>query len=95
MFLPSHNNHPCILTLLIFRLVISALEKVEPTRQCHRLVGGVLIEKNAGDVLASLRENLKNVLISFHFTITPSFSLPYFPFLFLIITSNNCTKTII
>ena len=39
------------------KLVLEALKKVEPTRRCHRLIGGVLIERTAGDLLPALQES--------------------------------------
>jgi prefoldin subunit 2 len=39
------------------RVVIDAVKKVEPTRRCYRLVGGVLVERTAGEVLPALETN--------------------------------------
>jgi len=38
-------------------LVISAIEKLEPTRKCFRLVGGVLVERTVEEVLPAVRRN--------------------------------------
>eukprot|EP00898_Chlorokybus_atmophyticus_P000098 jgi/Chlat1/1089/Chrsp110S08641 len=38
-------------------LVISAIEKLPTERRCYRLVGGVLVERNVGEVLPAVRRN--------------------------------------
>jgi len=38
-------------------LVIGAIEKLEPSRKCFRLVGGVLVERTVGEVLPAVRRN--------------------------------------
>ena len=40
-------------------LVLDAFEKVEPTRRCFRLIGGVLVEQTVGEVKAPLSDNQK------------------------------------
>jgi prefoldin subunit 2 len=42
-------------------LVLEAFEKVEQTRRCFRLIGGVLVEQVVGEVKAPLNENLKRL----------------------------------
>jgi len=42
-------------------LVLEAFEKVEPTRRCFRLIGGVLVEQNVGDVKGPLTDNMKRL----------------------------------
>ena len=49
----------------MYRLVIETLSTLPPTRQCHRLINGVLIERTVEDVLPALKTNsegLKQVL---------------------------------
>ena len=41
-------------------LVIEALKPLEATRRCHRLVGGVLVERTVGEVLPAVTESLTN-----------------------------------
>eukprot|EP01114_Cavostelium_apophysatum_P009941 TRINITY_DN2326_c0_g1_i1.p1 TRINITY_DN2326_c0_g1~~TRINITY_DN2326_c0_g1_i1.p1 ORF type:complete len:149 (-),score=47.03 TRINITY_DN2326_c0_g1_i1:12-458(-) len=38
-------------------LVIAAIEKLEPSRKCWRLIGGVLVERNVGEVLPAVTKN--------------------------------------
>ena len=40
------------------RIVLAALKKVEPTRRCHRLIGGVLVERTAGEILPALQQSM-------------------------------------
>ena len=42
-------------------LVLDAFEKVEPTRRCFRLIGGVLVEQTVSDVKSPLTENQKRL----------------------------------
>lgn len=42
-------------------LVLDAFEKVEPTRRCFRLIGGVLVEQTVGEVKAPLSDNQKRL----------------------------------
>ena len=53
-----------ILTLNIlhsFRLVIETLEGVEKDRKCFRMVGGVLVERQVGEVQPALTSNRDKV----------------------------------
>lgn len=43
------------------RVVIDAMKKVEPSRKCFRLVGGVLVERTAGEVLPAIEETRANI----------------------------------
>lgn len=43
-------------------IVIDALEKVEQTRQCYRLIGGVLVERTVAEVLPALRNNKSQIV---------------------------------
>ncbi|KAH3742602.1 prefoldin subunit 2 [Pelomyxa schiedti] len=43
------------------RVVAAAMRKVEPTRTAYRLVGGVLIQRTAGEVLPAVEENAQNI----------------------------------
>ena len=45
----------------VHRLVLDAFKKVEPTRKCFRLIGGVLVERTVEEIKPSLDENLVNV----------------------------------
>lgn len=40
------------------RIVLTALQKVEPGRRCHRLIGGVLVERTAGEILPALQHSM-------------------------------------
>ncbi|EGG16685.1 prefoldin beta-like domain containing protein [Cavenderia fasciculata] len=40
-----------------YSLVISAIENLEPSRKCFRMVGGVLVERTVGEVLPSVKAN--------------------------------------
>ncbi|CAD2219271.1 hypothetical protein AGDE_05283 [Angomonas deanei] len=42
-------------------LVIAELEKLDGSRCCHRLVGGVLVERTVADVLPQLKENTASI----------------------------------
>jgi prefoldin subunit 2 len=42
-------------------LVLDAFAKVEPTRRCFRLIGGVLVEQTVGEVKDPLTENHKRL----------------------------------
>eukprot|EP01118_Nematostelium_gracile_P010206 TRINITY_DN3497_c0_g1_i1.p1 TRINITY_DN3497_c0_g1~~TRINITY_DN3497_c0_g1_i1.p1 ORF type:complete len:133 (+),score=37.06 TRINITY_DN3497_c0_g1_i1:104-502(+) len=42
-------------------LVITAIEKLEPTRKCYRLVGGVLVERTVGEVLPAVKKNVESL----------------------------------
>ena len=44
-----------------YRVVIDAMKKVEPGRKCFRLVGGVLVERTAGEVLPAIEETRANI----------------------------------
>lgn len=39
------------------RVVCDAMRKVEPARRCYRLVGGVLVERTAGEVLPAVEQS--------------------------------------
>ena len=43
------------------KIVIEALHKLDSNRKCHRLVGGILVERNVAQVLPSLQSNLEAV----------------------------------
>jgi prefoldin subunit 2 len=43
------------------RLVVDALSKLEPERKAFRLIGGVLVEKNVGEVLPIVTQNFDGV----------------------------------
>jgi len=43
-------------------LVINAIEKLEPTRKCFRLVGGVLVERTVEEVLPAVKRNRDGLL---------------------------------
>ena len=40
-------------------LVLDTIKNLETERRCWRLVGGVLIERNLGEVVNSLKENVE------------------------------------
>jgi prefoldin subunit 2 len=42
-------------------LVISTIEKLEPTRKCFRLIGGVLIERTVSEVLPAVKKNKEGI----------------------------------
>mmetsp|Transcript_6296 Transcript_6296/g.17677 ORF Transcript_6296/g.17677 Transcript_6296/m.17677 type:complete len:136 (+) Transcript_6296:82-489(+) len=42
-------------------LVLKAFEKVEPTRRCFRMVGGVLVERTVVDVSPAVKDNQEKV----------------------------------
>merc|ERR1711924_248896 len=42
-------------------LVLKAFEKVEPTRRCFRMVGGVLVERTVGEVTPAVTENMTKI----------------------------------
>ena len=58
-------NNEYVSKTLIFnifsRLVIETLEKVEKDRRCFRLVGGVLVERQVGEVEPALVGNKEKV----------------------------------
>ncbi len=41
-------------------LVLEAIKPLEATRRCHRLVGGVLVERTVGEVLPMIEQSLAN-----------------------------------
>ena len=43
-----------------YALVRDTLKPLEPERRCHRLVGGVLVERPVAEVLPTIEESLKN-----------------------------------
>ncbi len=43
------------------RVVIEALNPLDPQRQCHRLINGVLVERTVGQVLPALSVNYEKV----------------------------------
>jgi prefoldin subunit 2 len=53
------------------RLVLDAFKKVEPTRKCFRLIGGVLVERTVQEIQPSLEENLANVRFCLHILLQP------------------------
>lgn len=42
-------------------LVVETLEPLEPTRKCHNLVGGVLVERTVAEVLPMIKQSLGNL----------------------------------
>jgi len=42
-------------------LVIVAIEKLEPTRKCFRLIGGVLVERTVEEVLPAVKKNVNGL----------------------------------
>lgn len=42
-------------------VVLAALEPLDPARRCHRLIGGVLVERTVAEVLPALRRNQSSV----------------------------------
>ncbi|RWS04612.1 prefoldin subunit 2-like protein [Dinothrombium tinctorium] len=42
-------------------LVIEALKEVDQSRKCFRMIGGILVERNVGQVLPSLIENKESI----------------------------------
>eukprot|EP00027_Filamoeba_sp_ATCC50430_P014914 CAMPEP_0168569982 /NCGR_PEP_ID=MMETSP0413-20121227/16473_1 /TAXON_ID=136452 /ORGANISM="Filamoeba nolandi, Strain NC-AS-23-1" /LENGTH=127 /DNA_ID=CAMNT_0008602565 /DNA_START=35 /DNA_END=415 /DNA_ORIENTATION=+ len=42
-------------------LVIGAIEKLEPSRRCYRLIGGVLVERTVGEVLPAVQKNKEGI----------------------------------
>merc|ERR1719148_638872 len=38
-------------------LVVKAFEKVEPTRRCFRMIGGVLVERTVAEVKPAVEQN--------------------------------------
>lgn len=56
-------------------MVIAAIEKLEPTRKCYRLVGEVLVERTVAEVMPAVQKNKegvreKNFYFSFSFFLT-------------------------
>lgn len=43
------------------KVVVKAIEGMEGSRRCFRLVGGVLVERTVAEVLPAVRENLEAV----------------------------------
>lgn len=41
------------------QLVIDTVKNLEAERRCWRLVGGVLVERNLGEVMNSLKESIE------------------------------------
>lgn len=39
--------------------MVDAVKNVDTKRRCWRLVGGVLVERNLGEVLSSLNQNIE------------------------------------
>lgn len=46
--------------------MISAIEKLDPSRKCFRLVGGVLVERTVEEVLPAVKRNKEGVCILVH-----------------------------
>jgi len=42
-------------------LVLAAIEKLEPSRKCFRLVGGVLVERTVGEVQPAVVKNKEGI----------------------------------
>lgn len=59
----DEHRHPLLwpFTYIFFSLVMKAITGLEPTRRCYRMVGGVLVERNVGEVLPVLTVNRDNV----------------------------------
>jgi len=43
-------------------LVIGSLEKLDPSRRCFRLVGGVLVERTVGEVIPPVKRNQQEIV---------------------------------
>ena len=43
------------------RTVIDAISKLDGSRKCFRLIGGVLVERTIADVLPAVQKNLEGV----------------------------------
>lgn len=43
-------------------LVIKALEPLDPTRKCFRMVDAIVVERNVANVLPAVRKNLDQVI---------------------------------
>ena len=62
--LPSNADHH------EHELVLSAMDGLEPTRKCFRLVGGVLVERTVAEVhpaVDSNKEKIKSVIESLRY----------------------------
>merc|ERR1712086_959719 len=42
-------------------MCVKTMSKFDASRKCWRLVGGVLVERNVGEVLPAVQENVANV----------------------------------
>eukprot|EP00758_Cryptobia_borreli_P012648 Tbor_TRINITY_DN5765_c3_g7::TRINITY_DN5765_c3_g7_i1::g.20166::m.20166/K09549/PFDN2; prefoldin subunit 2 len=42
-------------------LVLDTLTPMEPNRRCHRLIGGVLVERSVETVIPEIKESLENI----------------------------------
>lgn len=52
-------------------IVIEALEPLDKTRKCCRLMGGVLVERTVGQVLPTIKDNRDNLTQVRHTTPAP------------------------
>jgi prefoldin subunit 2 len=53
----------CVL-FWIRRTVIDAISKLDHSRKCFRLIGGVLVERTIAEVLPAVQKNSEGVRIS-------------------------------
>ncbi|CAL1411350.1 unnamed protein product [Linum trigynum] len=42
-------------------LVINAIQPLDPTRRCYRMIGGVLVERNIKEVLPAVQRNKEGI----------------------------------
>ncbi|KAH7352847.1 hypothetical protein KP509_19G066600 [Ceratopteris richardii] len=43
------------------KLVINAIEPLDPNRKCFRMIGGVLVERTVGEVLPAVQRNKEGI----------------------------------
>nr|CAG4635871.1 EOG090X0L97 [Artemia franciscana] len=53
----KYHSRTSINIIYFLRLVIETLNEVDKSRKCFRMIGGVLVERNVGEVLPSLVVN--------------------------------------
>ena len=54
---------PIFLVLIRFRLVIKTVRKLEPERECYRLINNILVERTVGEVLPAVDSNITKVRV--------------------------------
>lgn len=47
--------------IVYYRIVIDTLKDVDPQRKCFRMIGGILVERTAGEALPALQHNYEQV----------------------------------